>query len=170
MEKHQIKTDLKQSSRDLLKLLDNVSEEQFNANSRNGGWTIGQVAEHLIKVETSTVRLFSGTATISDRDPEEKIAWIKKRFLDYKTKMNAFGPIIPSEGAKDKKRSLEKIQDLRQKLAGLIDLQDMTEVIADFAHPLFGPLTRVEWIYFNIYHSTRHSEQIKRILKALTED
>lgn len=170
MEKDQIKADLKKSTKELLDLLDRIKEDQFNVPPKDGGWTIGQVAEHLIKVETSTVRLFSGNVEATKRNPEEKVSSIKERFLDSDKKMKAFGPIIPDEDNKDKELALEKIQDLRQKLIGLIELQDMTELIVDFSHPLFGPLTRVEWIYFNIYHSARHSKQVRRILKALDQN
>lgn len=169
MTKEQIKKDLKQSTKEILALLDRVPEHEFNASPKNGGWTIGQVTEHLIKVETSAVRLFSGSAEATDRDPEKKIRTIRERFLDFETKMKAFGPIVPTMEKKDKRRAMEKIQDIRQKLASFIEIQDMTDLVTGFAHPLFGPLTKVEWIYFNIYHSQRHANQIKEIRKELEQ-
>jgi hypothetical protein len=40
-------------------------------------------------------------------------------------------------------------------------------VCIDFAHGIFGELTRVEWAYYNIYHSKRHIDQLKNIEKKI---
>lgn len=163
MNKLEIKKDLNESTRKLLELLYEVPEPFFNSVPKEGGWTVGQVAEHLIKVETGTVRLFSGPVEDAGRDHQEKIDEIKDRFLNYETKLKAFGPIVPGDTPKDKTNALEKIQDIRQRLTSLIEIQDMAALITGFEHGLFGYLTRVEWIYFNIYHSRRHMHQIKTI-------
>ena len=163
MDKDLVKTDLKQSTHNLLDVLSNTSEKAFNKKSKQEGWSVGEVGEHLIKVETGTVRLFTGSAKSSDREPEEKILTIKDRMMDFENKMKAYGPIIPDDTTKNKTKVLEKLQDIRQQLAGFIEIQDLTETITDFEHPIFGSLTRIEWIYFNIYHSKRHTKQIERI-------
>lgn len=163
MNKLETKKDLDESTKKLLDLLYEVPEPIFNAVPGEGGWTIGQVTEHLIKVETGTVRLFSGPVKEAGRDPREKIDEIKNKFLNFDNKLKAIGPIVPSDSPKDKTKALEKIQDIRQKLTSLIEIQDMTALVTGFEHWLFGPLTRVEWVYFNIYHSRRHGHQIKTI-------
>ena len=141
MNKAEIKKDLDRSTTELLDILRNIPDTIFNTKPPGGGWTIGQVAEHLIKVETSAVRLFSGAVESPDRDPEKKIGEIRERFLDYDTKLKAFGPIVPDASAKDKVRALNKIQDIRQKLRSLVDIQDMTSEVRGFEHALFGYLT-----------------------------
>lgn len=166
--KEQVKEDLKNSTERLLEVLYAIPEEAFNKRPGQGAWSIGQVAEHLIKVETGTVRLFSGPAEAAARDPQEKIRKIKESMLDFDTAMNASGPIIPDEKPKDKVRVLEKIQDIHLKLASLIEISDLTEVLTGFDHPIFGTLSRVEWIYFNICHSKRHIRQIKNIHNSIS--
>lgn len=168
MKKTQVKKDLRQSTNNLLEVLSAVSADIFNTRPDKDEWSIGKVAEHLIKVETGTVRMFTGPAETSVRDPEEKIENIKVRMLDYETKMSAYGPIIPDDKPKDKTKALEKIQDIRQQMSSFIDIQDLTETVTGFEHPIFGLLTRIEWIYFNIFHSRRHTYQIEEINNSIS--
>jgi uncharacterized damage-inducible protein DinB len=165
----EVRSDFKQSTRQLLNTISNFPEEYFNTQPEEGKWTAGQIAEHLIKVETGTVRLFTGDTEACDRDPKEKIATVKERMLNYDSKMNADGPIIPDDNPKGKDRVLEKLQDIRQRLISMVEIEDLTELVSGFDHPLFGPMTRVEWIYFNIYHGRRHLHQIQDLERILSK-
>lgn len=164
-----VRSDLKESTRELLQSISRFPENEFNTPPDDGGWTAGQVAEHLIKVETGTVRLFTGGFEACDRNPEQKIERIKERMLDFESPMTASGPIVPDDQPKDKEQVLEKLQDLRQRLTGMIELHDLSEMIAGFVHPVFGSLTAIEWIYFNIYHSKRHLHQIRAISQQFSK-
>lgn len=169
MNKKQVKNDFVESSENLLNILSPVPDKNFNKKPGEDGWTVGMAAEHLIKVESGTLKLFSGPVGPAERDPEEKILTIKGRLLDYNTAMTAYGPIVPNDKIKDKTKALVKMQDIRQKLTGLIEIQNLEELITGFEHPLFGFLTRIEWIYFNIYHSKRHVRQIENILDSIEQ-
>ena len=167
MNKERLLEDLKEATEELLQTIKSIPEEQFNNVPKEGGWSPGQVVEHLIKVETGTVRLFSGPAETPDRDPEKLIEEIKDRFLDFSWKMTASGPIVPDEQPKDKTKALNKIQDIRQRLTSLIEIHDLTELVTGFDHPLFGKMTKAEWLVFSICHGKRHAHQIKEILSSL---
>ncbi len=167
MNKSRVKSDFIESTRSLLNILSGVQDNSFNEEPGGDRWTVGMTAEHLIKVESGTLKLFSGPADTTERDPAQKIKEIKERLLNYETGMTAYGPIVPDEKPKEKTKVLEKIQDIRQQLTGLIDIQDLSKTITGFEHPLFGYLTRIEWIYFNIYHSRRHAHRIIEINKSL---
>ncbi|MDZ7714921.1 MAG: DinB family protein [Balneolaceae bacterium] len=167
MDKQQITEELKNATEELLEIIESVPEESFNASPSKNSWSPGQVVEHLIKVETGTLRSFSGPLEQCERNSEEKVEKIQDDFLNFKTKMTAFKPIIPDEKPKDKTKALNKMQDIRQRLVSLIDIQDLTELVAGFDHPLFGRLSKVEWIYFNIYHGKRHAHQIIQTMNQL---
>jgi len=169
MNKAQVRSDLKQNTRELLQSISDFPEAHFNSRPTEGQWTAGQVAEHLIKVETSTIKLFVGSTEPSNRNPGLKITNIKERLLDFNSKMKAFGPIIPDDSPKEKTAVLDRLQDLRQRLTGMIEIEDLTVLVNGFEHPLFGTLTRLEWIYFNIYHSRRHNRQIKNLWRTLSK-
>ena len=170
MNKAEVRNDLRENTRQLLSVIQEFPETKFNTLPSGDEWSAGQVCEHLIKVETGTLRLYTGKTESCDRDPEEKITTIKKRLGDRDTKMSAFGPIIPDENPKNKTKVLEKLQDIRQRLTSLIEVHELTELVLGFDHPLFGRLTRIEWIYFSIYHSRRHIYQIQEIAAGISED
>lgn len=164
-----VRNDLKESTRELLRTISKFPEEHFNIVPPDGGWSAGQVAEHLIKVETGVVRLFAGDTEPCERNPEKKIDVIKERSLNFETKINAVSSTVPDDKPKDKEVVLDKLQDIRQRLIGMIELHDLSEKITGLAHPVFGSLTRIEWIYFNIYHAKRHLQQIKVISEQVSQ-
>lgn len=161
--KKKVRQDLTASTQQLLKTLQDFPEAEFNTSPGEGQWSAGQVAEHLLKTEVSTLRMLTQQASPADRDPEHKIDNIREQFLNFKKMFNAFGPIVPDESAKNKQKMIDRLQDNRQRLASLIALEDLTGLVTAFEHPLFGPLTRIEWLYFQIYHSQRHCHQIENI-------
>ena len=165
--KSEILNDLNDSTKKLLAGIEKFPEGRFNDKPNGDAWSAGQVGEHLIKVETGTVRLFTGSTEPADRDPEEKIERIEEEFLNFEKKFTAFGPILPDEKPKDQQKVVNKLQDIRQRLASLVDLHDLSALCTGFEHGLFGYLTRVEWIYFTIIHSRRHLEQVRRIKRDI---
>ena len=167
MNKAQVRSDLNQNTRELSQSISDFPEPYFNSCPAEGEWTAGQVAEHLIKVETSTVQLFAGS--IETSNPGLKITDIKDCLLDFNSKLKAFKPISPDDKPKVKTAVLDKLQDLRQRLAGMIKNEDLTVLVNGFECPLFGTLSRLEWIYFKIFHSRRHNRQIQDIQRTLTK-
>lgn len=166
VDRESLLNEFKVATEELLQALQRIDEDQFNTCLSPDQWSAGQVAEHLIKVETGTVRLFKGESAEGKRDADGKVGEIAEKLLNYEKSFNAFGAILPDEEPKNKDRALNKLQDIRQRLASYIELQDLTELL-DFQHPLFGRLTRLEWIYFTIYHGRRHTHQINRIGEQL---
>lgn len=169
MKKSDIRDDLKKSTNELLEIISDFPEQYFNTQPKNGGWSAGQVAEHLIKVETGTVRIFTGETKTCERDSSAKFRTIKEQMSDFERKMKATGPILPDENPKDKKKVLNKLQDIRQRLTSMIEVHDLSEIITDFNHPIFGTLTRLEWIWFNIHHGRRHARQIQKLADSFIE-
>lgn len=160
----EIRTELKDSTRQLLSTVQAVPEADFNRQPAKGRWSAGQIAEHLIRVEVGTLRFFTGANRAPGRDPEAKVEELRRKLLNREQKLTAYGPIVPDDRPKQKQAVLAKLQDTRQRLTGLIELEDMSRVLTDFDHPLFGPLSRAEWIWFIIFHSARHRQQLRELL------
>jgi len=169
MEASALSKELEESTEELLKIIRHFPDENFNKRPEKGGWSAGEVVEHLIKVETGTLRMFSGESQKADRDPREKVKTIKEKMLNFENKMNAPAQIVPDEKSKDKKRALNKLQDIRQSMLDIINTRDLAELLTGFEHPFFGLLTRTEWIYFNIYHGRRHAHQIKQLQRGMSD-
>lgn len=170
MKKSEVRNDLKKSTRSLLRIISNFPVAHFHSQPEEGGRSVSQIADHLIKTETSILRLLTGSTNPSDRRAERKVAEIKSRLLDFDSKMKAFGPIVPDDKPKDKAVVVEALQDIRQRLTSLIEVEDLTRLVTGFKHPIFGAMTRLEWIYFAIFHSKRHAHQIEQITGKISVD
>ena len=92
---------------------------------------------------------------------------MKKRFLESDKPMNASGVILPTGDAKSKAELIQTFTENRAKIADLIDELPEEELCLKFAHPIFGNLTRMEWVHFSIIHTQRHMRQLDRIQTQL---
>lgn len=143
-------------------------DSQFNAKPDSDSWSAAEVLEHVYRSEFGVPRLFVGeTRKVMDRQPDALVTKMKARFLESDSKMKASGVILPTEGEKSKKDLIGKFRTNRQKIADLIDELPPDELCLKFEHPVFGLLTRVEWVHFNMIHSQRHMKQLERIQSSL---
>ena len=163
-DKKEVENILESNTRLLLDKITQFPEDYFNDQPAEGRWSAGQVTEHLAKVEIATLRLFNGKTKPADRNPETKIESVKREFLDFEKSFNAFGPIIPGENSRDKQKLVSTLKQTREKMIELIRSdRDLSVICTDFEHPLFGSLSIIEWIFFNIYHTERHIRQLEEI-------
>ncbi len=156
------------NSESFIKLIQSTPDELFNIKFNEAIWSVAENVEHIIRSEFGTTRLFnSATEKDPKRDSEAKIKEMKSRFLDRSETLQAFGAVLPTQGNKSKEELLLKFKASRNQVIELIRTQDLDEICMRFEHPLFGHLTRREWIHFNIAHAERHMEQIRELLGNL---
>jgi hypothetical protein len=92
---------------ELLESVAAFSAQEFNTVPFEDSWTPGQVAEHIFKAEADFDQLFKGSSRpTTERSPDEKVAEIKKIFLDFTTKFKSPEYILPSDDAKDQEQLL----------------------------------------------------------------
>ncbi|HCT54945.1 MAG: DinB family protein [Balneola sp.] len=147
-----------------------IADDDFNKKPEQNTWSAAENVEHIIRSEFGTARLFnSDTKKEPNRDSESKIKEIKTRFTDRSKKLQAFGVVLPTDGKKNKEELIAKFLKSREMVIQLIKEQNPDEVCMKFAHPLFGYMTRKEWIHFNIVHANRHIHQIEALLTSLNK-
>ncbi len=157
--------EIKETCTALLHALDAFSEQEFNTVPPCGGWTPGQVAEHLL-LSAGVVEVISGKTVAATRPPDEKLSGIGAIFLDFTTKLSSPDFIIPAEGHYEKEEMKNRLRIVWTKLAEAARLLDLTAICTDFEFPGSGTLTRLEWINFYVYHTRRHIVQLERIHNA----
>ena len=166
--KQELAAQAKQTGSGILSFLNSFPEEQFNTQPPYGGWTAGQVAEHLL-LSAGVVEVITGrTAHTTGRQPDAHCAMIAGIFLDFNTKLQSPDMIIPSSGYHDKQEHLDKLKIAWDKIGEGIHLLDLSLTCLDFEFPTVGPLTRLEWIWFYVWHTQRHLHQLKHIHAAVT--
>jgi hypothetical protein len=165
MRSKEILKDLDDTSSELLQIIQSFDQEQFNTIPFEGSWTAGQTAEHLLKSNIS--KLLHGNMEETERQPDEKIQKIKDIFLNFDIKMTAPGFNTPSIENQDKGKILASLTDAYKEAEEAAAALDLSETCLDFELPRLGRLTRLEWIYFMIFHTQRHIHQLKNIHKKV---
>ncbi len=165
--KQELARELLENTVYLVATLSNVREADIDRKPSSLAWSPAEIAEHLVILEALAIRILQGrTKPVEDcgcdhdSDPAKKVEEIKSAFGDLEKKFTAAGPVAPLGMYKDKDILISKVRTNRQDLAEIVKTQDLTAVCVDFQHGIFGELTRLEWIYFIIYHTERHLRQI----------
>lgn len=148
----------------LLGIYNELSQQELNTVPYEGSWTPGQLSEHLEKA--CSVSTLYGRTTDTERAIDVNVEPLRKLFLDFTVKMQSPDFIYPLGDHYRKEevvRTLEtRWSDIRKAAATL----DLTKTCLDFEMPVFGPLTRFEWLSFMVIHTQRHLHQLRKMQAA----
>lgn len=159
---------LRENTEAFVALVNTFSDKDFNKKPDENTWSAAENTEHIIRSEFGTPRLFSGkTEAVPDRDSVALINRIEKAFLNRDEKYRSFGVVNPTTGEKNKEELLKKFMKIREEALELIQHQNLDELCVKFEHPVFGYLTRREWVRFNIVHVNRHMMQMKELKQQI---
>jgi hypothetical protein len=167
IEKEEIARDIQQSAKRLIEAITNFPEDTFNVKPAPGLWSAGEVAEHLIIIGRGQSRILAKPARpTTERSPIEKLEEMKPIAYDFTNKIVASDPVLPTGSPIARTDAIQQVKDNTTAILERVADEDLT-LMTPITNRLFGELTRVEWIYFAIYHSERHVKQMERIKEAL---
>lgn len=129
-----------------------------------GSWTIGQVARHVTKSNFGMVKALQMHGTVSERDLLQAEPKFKKIFLDFEAKYNSPEFIKPETKEYQKEDLLPDLKNSIKQLKEQREKQDLSELLN---LEILGELTKLELLYFVLYHTQRHIHQLENILKEL---
>lgn len=160
--------EISQTMDELIKIFSSYDQKQLDITPFEGSWTAGQVAEHIIKsISNLPEFLNTNTTATTDRPFDAHVATIRNIFLDFNTKMQSPGSIIPVAIHHDKTATLESFSSIKMQMINAAATLDLTPTCKSFEMPGLGFLTRREWLNFFIVHTKRHTNQLKNICKIL---
>ncbi len=151
----------------LEKLLLSIDTSLWDKNPAENSWSVGQIMEHILKANSGLKNLFAENIDETDRPIDERVPLIKSIFLDFSTKLDAPGFIIPTETIHNKQQQLDKVKVLKNDTLQLIESADLSKTCKGFELPVFGFLTCLEWINFTLFHAQRHTEQVRKTIASL---
>lgn len=154
---------LRETESDFLGLLSGFHERVLNTAPFEGSWTAAQVADHIVRSNRSVMQALCLDGSPATRRPDERAAELAAVFLDHSVKFQAPSFIIPANGPFDK---LQLEQQVRMSVDGLVRTAGEMQPAVSVQHPAFGEITRLELLYFVVYHMQRHAEQLRRISSA----
>lgn len=159
----EIEQELNENTERLTAFLKGVNNESALRSPAMNSWSIIETCEHILIIETAVTHIYRGKTEKADRNPTEKIEKIKYKFGDYTIKLTAGEPIKPRGEYKDIGIVSKAIADNRSVMMKLLREGGWDEICLDFSHAVFGFLTKIEWLYFCIFHAERHLHQMKAV-------
>lgn len=159
-----LKARLKNSTEKFLNSLEQIPEEKLYEKPKSGGWSAGEIAEHVAIVEGLVNGVVKGAKSPIERNPMEKAEQVGYEFLNFEKKFHFAGGPEPGADARPKADLIAQLSQVRNDLESLIGSEELEQECDAFEHGLFGKMTGVEWVYFNLYHSERHRRQMEAVV------
>jgi hypothetical protein len=147
--------------------LDRFSDQSFNTVPAAGGWTGGQVAEHVLMSASGVADALHGPAKPADRDPEQHIKLLGNIFLNFDVKLKSPDFILPSDTSKDKEALIRLLGEAFDRTIRIAESDNLDAICTTFEMPTLGMLSKKEFIWFTIVHTKRHIYQLTHILDQL---
>lgn len=155
---------LDETSNKLEKLIYPLNAETFNAVPFTNSWTAAQVIVHVIKSNLTIAKALNMEGKIIDRDPAERVEELKDLFLDFTVKFESPEFILPADTWYIKE---EVVRDFIHSMQQLEEESKPVNLAEAISHPAFGEITKLELLYFVLFHTQRHIHQVKNILTCL---
>ncbi|MBS2970204.1 DinB family protein [Metabacillus sp. KIGAM252] len=152
---------MKKVREELLNTLNEVSNEEFNKKPSSDGWSVGQVVDHLQKMEKIVLEsLKKSIHHAEDKTVEEKQLEI---VTDRSRKVPAPDYVVPSPVPIDRVEVITALEEARRDLINFTELlaKDFDLTSRALKHPVLGELSIKQWVEFVGYHEERHLLQIK---------
>ncbi len=163
----QLLQDISSTKEAILNVINAIGAKDFNTVPFEGSWTAGQVADHINKATSGLQDLPQMTTAPTDTNPEAKVPMLKEIFLDMETKFKSPDFVLPSDGPHDKDALAQNIAATWDAASRYAQELDLSPTVTSFELPGVGHLTRWEHLYFGLYHTQRHAQQLQRIHKAI---
>ncbi|WP_199117472.1 DinB family protein [Pedobacter sp. ASV28] len=161
------KTEITESLNDVFsgleKAIKRFDAESFNHKSTKDTWSPAQVAQHLVLAGADFDKVLSGNTKFTDGPADARVIPLKEILLNFELKMKAPAFIEPVDKNYNQRELLQQLDHIGKVVAKLISDLDLTETCLDFELPGFGHITRLEAIYFLIYHTQRHTYQLNKM-------
>ena len=165
--KNDLQNELTNTKQDLLNVLNLFDQQNVNVVPFEDSWTGGQVAEHVLKSLSGCLQNITGTTKLTERNPAEHVKQLGEVFLNMNIKMKSPDFIIPSNDPKNKASLIKSLGESLDGIKIVARTEDLSATCTGFEMPMLGALTRIEWISFSLFHTQRHTQQLKNIANHL---
>ncbi len=161
---HKINLEFSSVTEQFLHLFHQIPEEEINIIPFQNSWTAGRVVKHVCLSDRAIIKWLYGNTSPSSRKPDAYVDNLKS-LLNFDTKFSSPSFIIPPEKQFKKTDLMEEFISSRAQLRDAMKMLDMTQVCRDIEVKELQGISRLELIYFVIYHTKRHLFQLSNILR-----
>jgi hypothetical protein len=151
---------------ELLTMIEALSEPVLNTVPFTDSWTAAQLAAHVTKSNISIAQALDMEAKKTERNPDERALELKEIFLDFTIKFQSPEFIRPAQGMYEKEKLNAKLKKSIEQLKEQRNKANLSEILS---LPAFGEITKLELLYFVLYHTQRHIHQLKNIIWVINK-
>lgn len=167
MNKQELIQELKTTISRFQELISSFDEEQLNLVPFENSWTAGQVAQHIILANSGFADVLNGPVKNTDGAADQQLDQIRTIFLDFDTKLQSPDFVLPVLKDYHKDKQLAALEKIKLEVSKAVDELDLNQTCLAFELPVLGHLTRLEAVYFLIYHTQRHAYQLNNIREKI---
>jgi len=149
---------------EFIRQVSSFDEEKINTAPYAGSWSAAQVAEHVTRSNIDIEKQLAKEGRPCLRQPDAGAENIKSIFLDFQKKLDSPSFILPTSDLYERDVVLSNLNMSVERLMETAKKRDLFEIVH---HAIFGEVTRLESLYFVVYHTRRHVYQLQRIHKVL---
>jgi hypothetical protein len=165
--KTELKEEITKAFEQLNETISLFTQEEINRIPFEGSWTAGQVTRHIIKATSGFPEVCDSNTKKLDQPADSKIAALKEIFLNLNKKYDSPDFIYPETKEYNKNDLLSTLQKIKNEMLSIAGNYDLTLTCMDFEIPGIGNLTIYELLHFGVFHTQRHTYQLKNIYTAL---
>ena len=165
-EKNQYLQDLQQSKEALLHALQDISPEQFTHKVSPDKWSVAEIVEHLVKVESAILdSLQRLVAKEKKRVPETVLSYEEVMTQAKNSEAKAQSPerLVPSGRFLEKTAAIQAFEQTRENTEAFVRTTTYDLGSISFPHPRLGVLTGKNWLTFISGHCWRHAAQVEKL-------
>jgi hypothetical protein len=161
---------LRDSQKEFLSYLDDVSDDQWNWKSAPDRWSVGETAEHIVLAETFLFKM-AEKAMASDPNPDwemktkGKTELLERVMVDRSHKVQAPEPLKPNGRVMTRAEVIAKFRELRGKTIKFAETTQLPlkEHTTAGPFPIFDPLNAYQFVLYIPLHNLRHDQQIAEV-------
>lgn len=166
-EKQIILEHLQETTAAMLEILAGVSEENFKRKPGPDQWSVAEVVEHVINVETGVVgrlKKMGENKAYSQFVEAPSTDKVIAESANRAEKVPSPAPLIPKGTLLTKKAAIEAFQKNRKEVLDFAEHNTLPLKEIVFPHPRLGMFNGENWLAFMAGHSKRHIEQINLLI------
>ncbi|WP_346239539.1 DinB family protein [Niabella insulamsoli] len=161
----QLAYDITDAFGELIQILSALNSDQLNTAPSADSWTVGQVAEHVMK---SSSGIPDQNTSQANRPFDENLIIIRDIFENMDLKAKADPALWPSHPPHETEALIQALEQNKQALLPIALEKDLEALCLDMEFPTIGQLTRFEWLNFIVVHTRRHTRQVRHILQQIS--
>ncbi|MEZ4883620.1 MAG: DinB family protein [Chitinophagales bacterium] len=156
---------LKESEGELITTLQDVSEESFHSKPSDEQWSMSEIVEHLVMIDTGVLSSIQKHASkVQDAALEN---WENEHLVKIVTtrgrKVNAPDFFVPQGRFTTKAEAIAAYRTIRSKIDDFVTTTELPLEKIAFNHMTLGMLNVKNWIAFVAGHCKRHTQQIEEL-------